>query len=318
MRLTIAGAAALVFAMAGAAWPGEKPITIGTGGQAGIYFFLGQSICALVNKGSDENNLKCTAPATGGSVPNLNAVMTGNETMGIAKSDLEYQAYTGTGKFQGLKFDKLRSVFSVHPEPLTVVVRAGSGVKRFDDLKGKRISVGAEGSSQRAALDALLGVKGWTLGDFALASELKPAEQAAALCENKVDAIVYAVGNPNGSIEEAANKCGAILVPIDTADIEKLIARYPYYTKFAIPGGMYKGTPNDVESFGVRAVLVTSADVDEALVYQVVKAVFDNFDHFKELHPAFAALMPQQMVKSDLSAPLHPGAERYFKEKGWL
>lgn len=315
MRLTIAGTAVLIFAMATPALPQEKEkaVTIGTGGQTGIYFLLGQSICALVNKGTAENNLKCTAPATSGSVANINAVTSGEQTLGIAKSDLEHQAYTGTGQFQGLNFDKLRSVFSVHAEPFTVVARSGAGVRTFDDLKGKRVNVG-----QRTAMDALLKVKDWKPEDFLLVSDLTPADQVAALCANKVDAIVYTVGNPNLAVEEATSKCGAVLVPVAGEDIDKVVGAYPYYAKFIIPGAMYKGTAKDVQTFGARAMVVTSADADEAVIYQVVKAVFDNIDHFKELHPAFAPLEPDEMMKANLSAPLHPGAERYFKEKGWF
>lgn len=318
MRLTIAAAAALIFAMAAPALPQEKTIVIGTGGQTGIYFALGQSICALVNKETAENKLKCSAPATAGSVANINAVMAGEATMGIAKSEWEYHAYKGAAKFTGVKSDKLRSVFSVHAEPFAVVARAGAGIRTFDDLKGKRVSVGGEGSGQRAALEALLEVKGWKLDDFSLVSELKPADQAAALCEDKVDAVIYTVGNPNRSIGEATDKCNAVIVPIAGPEVDKLVSDHPYYAKFAIPGRLYKGADEDVPTFGVRAVLVTSADVDEKTVYQVVKAVFDNFDHFKEFHPAFLELTPEDMAKANLCAPLHPGAERYFKEKGWL
>ena len=320
MRWTIAGAAALLFAMTAPAWPQgkEKAITIGTGGQTGIYFFLGQSICALVNKGMAENNLKCTAPATSGSLANLNAVIAGEHTMGIAKSDLGYHAYKGMGRFQGLDFDKLRSVFSVHAEPFTVVARSGAGVRTFDDLKGKRVNVGSEGSGQRATMNALLGVKGWKPDDFVLVADLKPADQVAALCANQVDAIVYTAGNPNAAVEEATTKCGAVLVSVGDEDIEKLVSAYPYYAKISIPGGIYKGNDKDVATFGARAILVTSADVDEAIVYQVTKAVFDNFDHFKELHPTFAPLKPDEMMKANITVPLHPGAVRLFKEKGWL
>ncbi len=319
MKLSaIAGAAVLAFAVTATASAEEKFITIGTGGQTGVYYVVGQSICALVNKNSAQNNLKCTAPSTGGSIANINAIKAGDQTMGVAQSDWQYHAYTGTSKFEGQKFDKLRSVFSVHAEPFTVVARADSGIKTFDDLKGKRVNVGNPGSGQRGTMEVLMEAKGWKMSDFALASELKPTEQAAALCDNKVDAIVYTVGHPNGSIQEATTSCDAIVVPVTGPVVDKLVADNPYYSKAIIPGGMYKGTDKDVETFGVRATFVTSADVDEVTVYQVVKAVFDNFDRFKDLHPAFANLKPQEMIKAGLSAPLHPGAIKYYKEKGWM
>jgi TRAP transporter TAXI family solute receptor len=209
-------------------------------------------------------------------------------------------------------------VFSVHGEPFTVVARADSGIATFQDLKGKRVNVGNPGSGQRATMEVVLDAIGWSDSDFALASELKPAEQAAALGDNKVDAIIYTVGHPNGSIQEATSTVESKLIPVTGEAIDKLVADNPYYAKAVIPGGMYAGTPDDVETFGVKATFVTSADVPDDVVYEVVKAVFDNFDRFKGLHPAFANLKPEDMISDGLSAPLHPGAEKYYKEKGMM
>jgi TRAP transporter TAXI family solute receptor len=160
--------------------------------------------------------------------------------------------------------------------------------------------------------------KGWTLDDFALASELKPAEQAAALGDNKVDAIIYTVGHPNGSIQEAVSTIDAALIPVEGPEIQGLIDNNPYYAAATVPGGMYKGTDSDVNTFGVKATFVTSADVDEDVVYQTVKAVFDNFDRFKRLHPAFENLTEEEMISGGLSAPLHDGAAKYYRERGWI
>jgi TRAP transporter TAXI family solute receptor len=147
---------------------------------------------------------------------------------------------------------------------------------------------------------------------------LKPAEQAAALGDNKVDAIIYTVGHPNGSIQEAVSTIDAELVNVGGPEIDKLIADNAFYAAATIPGGMYKGTDNDVSTFGVKATFVTSADVDEETIYQVVKAVFDNFDRFKRLHPAFENLTEEEMISGGLSAPLHAGAAKYYKERGWI
>lgn len=312
--LTFAGAMAL----ASAAVAEERFITIGTGGQTGVYFVVGQSICRLVNRDSAKTGLKCTAPSTGGSIANINAIKAGDMDMGVAQSDWQYHAYNGTAKFEGDKFDKERAVFSVHAEPFNVIARNDAGIKTFDDLKGKRVNVGNPGSGQLATMEVVLAAKGWTMGDFTLASELKPAEQAAALGDNKVDAIIYTVGNPNGSIQEAVSTVDAHLVPVTGPEIDKLISENPYYAKAVIPGGMYPGTPDDVETFGVKATFVTSADVPDEVVYEVVKAVFDNFDRFKKLHPAFESLKEEEMIKDGLSAPLHPGAVKYYKERGWM
>lgn len=294
----------------------EKFITIGTGGQTGVYYVVGQSICKLVNRNTAKSGIKCTAPSTGGSIANINAIKAGDQTMGVAQSDWQYHAYNGTSKFKDNKFDKLRAVFSVHPEPFTVVARDESGVKTFADLKGKRVNVGNPGSGQRGTMDIVLDAMGMKVDDFALASELKSAEQSQALCDNKVDAIVFTAGHPNGSIQEATTSCDAHLVPVTGPAIDKLVSENAYYAKAVVPGKMYKGSDTDTETFGVGATFVTSADVPDDEVYEVVKAVFDNFDRFKGLHPAFAILKKENMVKNNLSAPLHPGALKYYKEKG--
>lgn len=313
---SIAIASALVAGTAATAQ--EKFITIGTGGQTGVYFVVGQSICRLVNRDSAETGLKCTAPSTGGSIANINAIKAGDMDMGVAQSDWQYHAYNGTSQFEGDKFDKERAVFSVHSEPFTVIARADAGIESFDDLKGKRVNVGNPGSGQLATMEVVLDAKGWSMSDFALASELKPAEQAAALGDNKVDAIVYTVGHPNGSIQEAVSTVDAKLVPVEGDAIDKLVEDNPFYAYATVPGGMYKGTDSDVKTFGVKATFVTSSDVDDDVVYEVVKAVFDNFDRFKKLHPAFETLKEEEMISDGLSAPLHDGAVKYYKERGWM
>lgn len=310
-------AATLALGLSGAVAQ-ERFITIGTGGQTGVYYVVGQSICRLVNRNSAENNLKCTAPSTGGSIANINAIAAGDMDMGVAQSDWQFHAYNGTSEFEGKQVADLRAVFSVHGEPFTVVARADAGISSFADLRGKRVNVGSPGSGQRATMDVVLDALGWSIDDFALASELSPAEQSAALGDNKVDAIVFTVGHPNGSIQEATSTVDAVIVPVTGPEIDGLIANNPYYAAATIPGGMYAGTDSDVQTFGVKATFVTSAKVPDDVVYEVVKAVFDNFERFKGLHPAFANLKEEDMISDGLSAPLHPGAERYYKERGWI
>jgi TRAP transporter TAXI family solute receptor len=303
----------------GAAGAQEAFVTIGTGGQTGVYYVVGQSICRLVNRGTAEHGIKCTAPSTGGSVANVNAIREGQMDMGVAQSDVQHDLYNGVGQFADAgAFKDLRALFSVHPEPFTVLARADSGVETFEDLKGKRVNVGNPGSGQRATMEVVMNALGWTMDDFALASELKSAEQAQALCDNNVDAIVFTVGHPNGSIQEATTTCATVLVPVDGPAIDKLVEENPYYTKAVIPGGMYSGNPEDTPTFGVRATFVSSTRTNPEVVYEVVSAVFDNFDRFKKLHPAFEILKPEEMTELGLTAPLHEGAERYYREKGWM
>ncbi|MEM8571941.1 MAG: TAXI family TRAP transporter solute-binding subunit [Pseudomonadota bacterium] len=304
--------------MASTAIAQERFITIGTGGQTGVYYVVGQSICRLVNRGSEDHGLKCTAPSTGGSIANINAIAAGDMDMGVAQSDWQHHAFNGTSEFDGNQVADLRAVFSVHGEPFTVVARQDSEIASFDDLFGKRVNVGNPGSGQRATMAVVLDSMGKSEEDFALASELKPAEQSAALGDNKVDAIIYTVGHPNGSIQEATSTVDAVLVPVTGEAIDSLIEERAYYAKATIPGGMYNGTDEDVDTFGVKATFVTSATVPDDVVYTVVKEVFENFDRFKTLHPAFANLSEEEMISAGLSAPLHPGAEQYYQERGWI
>ncbi|TJZ82849.1 TAXI family TRAP transporter solute-binding subunit [Paracoccus hibiscisoli] len=296
----------------------EQFITIGTGGQTGVYYVVGQSICRLVNRDTATTGLRCTAPATGGSIDNINQIKSGGMTMGVAQSDWQFHAYNGSSDYEGDAFEDLRAVFAVHPEPFTVVARADSGVETFTDLSGKRVNVGNPGSGSRGTFEVVLEAMGMSMSDFALSSELRPAEQSAALGDNQVDAISYTVGHPNGSIQEATSTVDARLVDVSGPEIDALVEANPFYSKVTIPGGMYAGNDEDTETFGVKATFVTSAAIPEETVYQVVKAVFDNFDRFKGLHPAFATLTPEEMIADGNSAPLHPGAERYYREQGWI
>jgi hypothetical protein len=206
----------------------------------------------------------------------------------------------------------------VHPEPFTVVARADAGIETFGDLKGKRVNIGNPGSGQRGTMEVVMEAMGWTTDDFELATELKAAEQSAALCDNQIDAMVYTVGHPSGSIQEATTACDSVLVEVDNETIRQLVEDRPYYRMATIPGGMYRGNDDDTTTFGVGATFVTSADVSEDAVYTVVKAVFENFDDFQQLHPAFAVLKKEEMVSDGLSAPLHPGAEKYYREAGLI
>ena len=294
-------------------------VTIGTGGVTGVYYPTGGAICRLVNKDRRDHGIRCTVESTGGSVYNLNTIRSGDLDLGVVQSDWQYHAYYGTSSFEAAGPNKdLRALFSIHPEPYTVVARADAGIKNFQDLKGKRVNVGNPGSGQRGTTDVVLKALGWTMSDFRLASELRPAEQSAAMCDNRVDAIIYTVGHPNGSIQEATTTCDAVLVNVTGPEIDKLVADNDYYRTAVIPGGMYRGNNQDAKTFGVGATFVSSAKVPEDVIYHVVKAVFDNFDDFKRLHPAFENLTKEEMVKDGLSAPLHNGAIKYYKEAGLL
>jgi len=297
----------------------EQFVTIGTGGVTGVYYPTGGAICRLVNKNRKTHGIRCSVESTGGSIYNLNMIRSNELDLGTVQSDWQYHAYHGSRKFEKQGPNKeLRAVFSVHAEPVNVVARTDSGIKNFRDLKGKRVNIGNSGSGTRATMEVIMDAFGWTISDFKLASELKSSEQSAALCDNKVDAIVFPVGNPSGTIKEATTSCNAILIDVTGPEIDKLVNDNDFYRTATIPGGMYRGTPNDVHTFGVGATFVTSTNVPEDVIYNIVKAVFDNIDDFKKLHPAFAVLKKEEMIKDGLSAPLHKGAIKYYKEVGLM
>ena len=179
MALAVGGYAAATTATTAA---DNTFVTIGTGGVTGVYYPTGGAICRLVNRGRKDHGIRCSVESTGGSVYNINTIRAGELDFGVAQSDWQYHAYNGSSKFKDKgAFKELRAVFSVHPEPFTVVARKDSGIKSFDDLKGKRVNIGNPGSGQRGTMEVLMAAKGWKNSDFKLASELKASEQSQAL-----------------------------------------------------------------------------------------------------------------------------------------
>lgn len=314
-------AAAALFAFASFVTPAlaqQKFVTIGTGGVTGVYYAVGGAICRLMNKNRAETGPRCSVESTGGSVFNVNAIKAGELDFGLAQSDVQFNDAKGEAQFKGNADPDLRAVFSVHPEPFTVLARRDAGVKEFADFKGKRFNIGNPGSGTLLSMEELLKQLGWTKADFSLAAELKADEQGTALCDNKIDGFFYGVGHPSAAIQDPTIACGAKLNSLTGPAIEALVKEHPYYAKATIPGGMYANNPNPTQTYGVLATVVTSAKVSDATVYALVKAVFDNFDEFKKLHPAFATLDPKAMITNGLSAPLHSGAVSFYKEKGWM
>ena len=319
MKLNLAGAVlATSIAFTGAA-SAEQFITIGTGGVTGVYYPTGGAICRLVNKGRKDHGIRCSVESTGGSVYNTRTIRQGELDFGVVQSDVQAAGLAGTGAFtDDGAYPELRALFSVHPEPMHVMARADAGINSPEDLKGKKVNIGNPGSGTRVLAETLMQYTGLTPDDFSLAAELKSSEQAAALCDGKLDAAIWAAGLPNGSSQEATSTCEIKMVPLSGEAIDKLLADNTAYAAATIPGGMYPGNPDDVPSWGPKATIVTSANVSDEVVYALVSAIFENFDDFKKLHPAFARLQPEEMVKDGLTADLHPGAVKYYQEKGWM
>ncbi len=330
-KIVILGAAAI--AVAGLiAVPAETQaqskrtfIAIGTGGPTGVYFVTGNSICRLIHKEAAEgrkkgrkHGIRCSAPSSAGSNYNIGQIRDGGLDFGVAQSDWQYHAYNGSGgPWKGKAFKKLRALFSVHPEPFQIVVSARSGINGWNDLKGKRVNIGNPGSGQRGSAEMMIQAAGWTKRDFKLATELTSTEQSKALCDGKIDAYIYSVGVPNSGVSIATDGCGARIVNFDGPLARKFVtSANPYYAWATIPKGTYKSTSSDVRTWGVKATFVTSSDTGDQTAYEVVRAVFENLADFRKLHPAFRNLDAKTMVNDGLSAPIHAGAMKYYKEKG--
>lgn len=318
-RLITGTALAVAMGLSGAATAQQTFITIGTGGVTGVYYPTGGAICRLVNKGRKEHGVRCSVESTGGSVYNTRTIREGELDFGIVQSDVQSAALEGVRAFEGDEpYTDLRAVFSVHPEPMHVMVRADSGIDSVMAMKGKSVNIGNPGSGTRVLADVLMAAAGVTPDDFALAAELKSSEQAAALCDGKIDAAIWAAGLPNGSTMEATSTCDIKLLDLSTSGTDKVLAENAAYAAATIPGGLYPGNDEDIASWGPKATFVTDAKTSDEVVYVLVKSIFENFDDFKKLHPAFGRLTEEQMIKDGLSAPLHPGAVKYYKERGWM
>ena len=319
-RKALAATAAVFVLLASApAVAQQKFMTIGTGGVTGVYYAAGGAICRLVNKDRAKHGIRCSVESTGGSVFNVNTIKAGELDLGFTQSDVQYNATKGLGPFKDAgAFSDLRAVFAVHPEPFTVLARKEANITKFEDFKGKRFNVGNPGSGTRSSMEELLATMGWKMSDFSLASELKADEHGPALCDGKIDGFYYGVGHPSANIQDPTTSCGAKLVSLTGAAVDKLVAEKPYYAKVTIPGGLYPNNAQPTATYGVLATVVASSKTPADTVYQVVKAVFDNIEEFKKLHPALANLSPQSMIKDGLSAPMHEGAARYYREKCWI
>ncbi len=308
------------FGIAGAASAQDQTfITIGTGGVTGVYYPTGGAICRLVNLNRAEHNIRCSVESTGGSVYNTRTIRQGELDFGVVQSDVQAAGLAGTGAFEeDGAYEDLRSLFSIHPEPMHLMVRADAGIESVEDLRGKKVNIANPGSGTRVLAETLLQYYGIETTEFAVAAELKSSEQSAALCDGNIDATIWAAGLPNGSSQEATSTCDVNILTLQGPEIDTLLSENPAYAAATIPGGMYPGNDDDIVSWGPLATIITTADTPDEVVYAVVSGVFDNFEDFKRLHPAFARLETADMIANGLPAELHPGAVQYYREQGWM
>jgi TRAP transporter TAXI family solute receptor len=312
-------ASVVAISLAGAAVPASaaKFLVVGGGSTTGVYYQVALNVCKLVNKELKGKGYNCIGRPALGSVFNINAIKRGLLNFGVAQSDRNWQAYNGAADWKGKAFKGLRSVFSVHPETVMLVARADSGIMKVSDIKGRRVNIGNPGSGQRGNALDVLRLSGIDKDKDIKAEGLQQHEANRALVDKKIDAFFYTVGNPWGGGLEIANSTAIRMVPVNTAPIQKLVKDNSYYVMTAIPGGIYKGVDKDVPTYAVKATFVTGDKEPADQVYQVVKTIFENLDTLRGLHPAFKILNPKDMLKG-LSAPMHPGAVKYYKEKGLM
>lgn len=299
----------------------EPLAVISTGGVTGVYYAAGGALCRVVAKGEAARDQVCKVEPSGGSVFNINALESAESKVNfaIAQADVASNAYKGEQQFQhvGPKPD-LRFVMGLYPEVFTLVTQADNPVHALADFAGQRFNLGTAGSGQRKATEEVLHAYGFPKDFFARTYELRADEQGRALCEDRVDGFLYVVGHPAANIQDVSSSCQARLLPLSDHTTAELIAQHPYYTKASIPAGLYAGQDQDIDSMAIWATLLTTASTSDEAVYQLLQGVFDHFDDYRRLHPAFAKLDPQAMAQASPGIPLHPGAARYYRERGWL
>lgn len=315
-KCSVLALVALVFTAGSPGFAAQMDTVIGTGSLYGVYYRVGSAICRLVNETIEK--IDCGAVPTAGSLANIEGIRDGSLDIAVVQSDWQHHAVEGTGPFASGDgaHENLRALFSVHGEPFTLVASRASGIRSLRDLAGRRINIGNPGSGQRATMGVLMAAMGWTTKAFSLATELPASQQALALCDGRIDAMIYVAGHPNKSVTRATELCRSVIVEIAGSEIDALVAQNPLYSYMEIPGGIYAGNPEPVMTFGVRATVVTAARLDADKAYAIVKTVFENLDRFRAVSPAFSGLEAGEMAREGSSAPFHEGAARYFREVG--
>ena len=292
-------------------------VSVGTGAMSGLYYPVGRALCDLVNQGRRDHGVRCSAEPTIGSVFNVDQLQAGELDLALVQSDVQYAAYDGRGHWQGAPYSGLRSVLSLYPELVTILARRDAQVGDVEALKGKRVDIGRAGSGAQATWEAIEAALGWTRADLKLAAELKPDSAGAALCANEVDASVQLVGHPSAWLAQRLDQCDLALVSVAGPAIAELVAGRPYFRPGEIPAGIYGGNAA-TPTFGVSATLVTSTNLPEAAAYAIAKSAIEGIDQLRSRRPALAQLEPREMIRLALTAPLHPGAERAYRELGLL
>lgn len=300
-----------------------KNIVIATGGITGVYYPAGGAICRLVNRARMDHGIHCYVESTEGSIANLNALREGKFDLVIAQSDWLHHAHRGTGRFSDQKpFKDLRLVMSLHTETFILAVREGSGIKKIDDIIGRKVNFGSPDSGMHSTMKVLMDIKGWKKSDFKAIKHLSPSDQIESLCKKEIDVMTYIAGNPNGIMQEATkhqgSKCKVKIISIDKKTINKLVNKFPFYTKTEIPGGLYNNNKKDISTFGIKAVLLSTNKVNPKVIESINEAVVGNLDSLKSLHPVLSNFKESEMLPIDQKYqpyPVHKGSIKYINNR---
>lgn len=289
----------------------QKFINIATGGTAGTYFPLGGAVADILNKNIPGAN--ASAQSTGASVANINLLQQGKVDLAFVQNDIAYYAANGVEMFKDKKVAGLKGIATLYPETIQIVALDKSGITSLDQIKGKRVAVGAAGSGTEANARQILEAYGITYKDISV-QYLSFGEASSALKDGNVDVAFVTAGHPTAAIQDIATQNKVVLIPVDAAKADALIAKYPFYTKVNIPAKTYTNQDADVSAVAVRCMLVVSEKMDAQLGYDITKAIFSNLDRLKAAH-AVAAVVSKASAKDGMSITLNAGAEKFFKEK---
>jgi len=298
---------------------GQTTVTIATGQFGGLYHLVGGAICHILNENRTKHGLTCTVDITSGSIDNIKLLRNGEVQLALVQSDWQHAAFKGVGPFKTAgSFGALRSVWAVYVEDFTIVARDETDAKTLDDLKGKRIYLGPQGSGRRQTMQVVMGILGWADDAITDIAEFKASNPAEALCDDEFDAFVYTIGNPNPTVQEAISTCRANLLTITHPGLERFAEKKPYYVTSVIPGDTYSDHSADISTLGLVATLVTSNEVPSAIIYELTQGFFGNLEELKKSYPLIATLNPRQRASTGLTAPLHDGSLQYFSELGLI
>lgn len=289
----------------------QRTIKIGTGSKNALAYPIVSAMCDIFNKNSLNKEVFCQVISTGGSEDNLDGIINGKFDMGVIKADMQYNAYNGIGIFAGKPYRDLRTLFGLHNEYLTMIVKNNSKINSFGDFKNKRVYIGNNGSGSRILVDKLFKEIGWKKQDFKEIYEDQADTIYDLFCQNKIDAAIYLVGHPNDIFVKTLKKCDVKLISFSRREIENYIDFFPHIYTGKIAKGTYKNQNNDIDTFASQLLLASSSKVDEKIIYDFTQIMFEHQD---ELKSKIKMLKGVSFLNSGVNViPFHNGAMRYYK-----